>query len=568
RHGRLLGIDHTFLCDVAEVVIAENRDAYPNLVEKHDFIMKVIGAEEENFNRTIDTGTQMLNELIDNAKSKVLSGDDAFKLQDTFGFPIDLTKEMLEERGMTVDEARFKELLGEQKQRAKADAAAKSVAEAWKGNADVTKDFPETVFLGYEELSSTSKVLGIVKGTECVETAEIGEEVALVLDRTPFYAESGGQVGDVGIISCEGFTFEVEDTVKTANGVYLHVGQASDGLVKTGLTVTADVDKKLRLATMRNHSAAHLLQAALREVLGSHVEQAGSFVSPTVSRFDFSHFQAMTAEEIKAVEDKVNEKILENLCVTMTEMPIEEAKKIGAMALFGEKYGDIVRVVRMGDFSTEFCGGTHVDGTGKLGLFKIISESSVAAGVRRIEAVTGTGVLEYIEKNDELIARTAAALKVSNIKDIDTKAASTVAELKDAVKQVEALGAKIAAESAKDMLGDAKEVCGLKLVTSKVDGVQGGDLRTMADSAAEADASLVAVFASVCGDKLSFACACGKDAVAKGAHAGNIVRAVATVAGGSGGGKPDSAMAGGKDLTKVDEALAEAEKILETTVRA
>ncbi|MBR5976394.1 MAG: alanine--tRNA ligase, partial [Clostridia bacterium] len=527
-----------------------------------------IGAEEENFNRTIDTGTQMLNELIDNAKSKVLSGDDAFKLQDTFGFPIDLTKEMLEERGMTVDEARFKELLGEQKQRAKADAAAKSVAEAWKGNADVTKDFPETVFLGYEELSSTSKVLGIVKGTECVETAEIGEEVALVLDRTPFYAESGGQVGDVGIISCEGFTFEVEDTVKTANGVYLHVGQASDGLVKTGLTVTADVDKKLRLATMRNHSAAHLLQAALREVLGSHVEQAGSFVSPTVSRFDFSHFQAMTAEEIKAVEDKVNEKILENLCVTMTEMPIEEAKKIGAMALFGEKYGDIVRVVRMGDFSTEFCGGTHVDGTGKLGLFKIISESSVAAGVRRIEAVTGTGVLEYIEKNDELIARTAAALKVSNIKDIDTKAASTVAELKDAVKQVEALGAKIAAESAKDMLGDAKEVCGLKLVTSKVDGVQGGDLRTMADSAAEADASLVAVFASVCGDKLSFACACGKDAVAKGAHAGNIVRAVATVAGGSGGGKPDSAMAGGKDLTKVDEALAEAEKILETTVRA
>ncbi|MBR6511966.1 MAG: alanine--tRNA ligase [Clostridia bacterium] len=568
RHGRLLGIDHTFLCDVAEVVIAENRDAYPNLVEKHDFIMKVIGAEEENFNRTIDTGTQMLNELIDNAKSKVLSGDDAFKLQDTFGFPIDLTKEMLEERGMTVDEARFKELLGEQKQRAKADAAAKSVAEAWKGNADVTKDFPETVFLGYEELSSTSKVLGIVKGTECVETAEIGEEVALVLDRTPFYAESGGQVGDVGIISCEGFTFEVEDTVKTANGVYLHVGQASDGLVKTGFTVTADVDKKLRLATMRNHSAAHLLQAALREVLGSHVEQAGSFVSPTVSRFDFSHFQAMTAEEIKAVEDKVNEKILENLCVTMTEMPIEEAKKIGAMALFGEKYGDIVRVVRMGDFSTEFCGGTHVDGTGKLGLFKIISESSVAAGVRRIEAVTGTGVLEYIEKNDELIARTAAALKVSNIKDIDTKAASTVAELKDAVKQVEALGAKIAAESAKDMLGDAKEVCGLKLVTSKVDGVQGGDLRTMADSAAEADASLVAVFASVCGDKLSFACACGKDAVAKGAHAGNIVRAVATVAGGSGGGKPDSAMAGGKDLTKVDEALAEAEKILETTVRA
>ncbi len=566
RHGRLLGIDHTFLCDVAEVVIAENKEAYPNLVEKHDFIMKVIGAEEENFNRTIDTGTQMLTELIENAKSKVLSGEDAFKLQDTFGFPIDLTKEMLEEHGMTVDEARFKELLSEQKQRAKADAAAKSVAEAWKGNADVTKGFAETEFLGYEEFSANAKVLGIVKGSECVDSAEIGEEVALVLDRTPFYAESGGQVGDVGTISCDGFTFEVEDTVKTANGVYLHVGQATDGLVKTGLDVSADVDKQLRLATMRNHSAAHLLQAALREVLGSHVEQAGSFVSPTVSRFDFSHFQAMTAEEIKAVEDKVNEKILENLCVTMTEMPIEEAKKIGAMALFGEKYGDIVRVVQMGDFSTEFCGGTHVDNTGRLGLYKIISESSVAAGVRRIEAVTGTGVLEYIEKNDELIAKTAAALKVSNVKDIDTKAAATVAELKDAQKQVEALGAKIAAESAKDMLGDAKDVGGLKLVTSKVDGVQGGDLRTMADSAVEADASLVAVFASVCGEKLSFACACGKDAVAKGAHAGNIVRAVAQVAGGSGGGKPDSAMAGGKDLSKVDEALASAENALKSMI--
>ena len=566
RHGRLLGIDHTFLCDVAEVVIEENRNAYPNLVEKHDFIMKVLGAEEENFNKTIDTGTQMLNDLIENAKSTVLSGEDAFKLQDTFGFPIDLTKEMLEERGMTVDEARFKELLLEQKQRAKADAAAKSVAEAWKGNADVTKSFAATKFIGYENFSGEAEVLGIIKDGEIVDTAEIGEDIALVLDITPFYAESGGQVGDTGVISCEGFTFEVSDTVKTENGVYLHIGQASDGLVKKGLKVSADINKTKRLCTMRNHSAAHLLQAALREVLGSHVEQAGSFVSPTVSRFDFSHFQAMTPEEIKAVETLVNEKILENLRVTMTEMPIDEAKKLGAMALFGEKYGDIVRVVQMGEFSTEFCGGTHVDNTGRLGLFKIISESSVAAGVRRIEAVTGTGVLEYIEKNDELIANTAAALKVSNIKDIDKKAASVTAELKDAIKQVETLNAEMAANSAKDMLGDAKEVGGLKLVTSKVDGVQGGDLRTMADSAAGADPALVAVFASVCGDKLSFACACGKDAVAKGANAGNIVREIAKIAGGSGGGKPDSAMAGGKDISKADEALASAENILKSMI--
>lgn len=562
RHGRLLGIDHTFLTEVAEVVVEENKNAYPNLVEKHDFIMKVIGSEEESFNKTIDTGTQMLNDLIENAKSTVLSGEDAFKLQDTFGFPIDLTKEMLEEKGMTVDEARFKELLTEQKQRAKADAAAKSVAEAWKGSADVTKDLGKTEFLGYTDFTCDAKVIGIVKDGEQVGSADIGEDVAVVLDKTTFYAESGGQVGDVGIIYCEGFTFEVTDTVKTANGVYLHVGQATDGLVKLGAEVMASVDENTRLATMRNHSAAHLLQAALREVLGSHVEQAGSYVSPTVSRFDFSHFQAMTAEELKAVEDKVNESILKGLPVTMTEMPIEEAKKLGAMALFGEKYGDIVRVVKMGDVSTEFCGGTHVDNTGRLGLYKIISESSVAAGVRRIEAVTGTGVLDYIKKNDELIANTAAALKLSNVKEIESKAAQISAELKEAQKKVEELSAELAANAAKDMLGDAKEIGAFKLVTSKVDGVQGGDLRTMVDSAVAADENLVAVFASVCGDKLSFACACGTAAVAAGAHAGNIVKAVATVAGGSGGGKPDSAMAGGKDLAKVDEALAAAEAFL------
>ena len=562
RHGRLLGINDVFLCEVAKVVIEENKNAYPNLVEKYDFIMKVIGAEEENFNKTIDTGTQLLNELIANAKSTVLSGEDAFKLQDTFGFPIDLTKEMLEERGMTVDEDRFKELLNEQKQRAKADAAAKSVAEAWKGDADVTNDIQKTEFLGYTAFDCEASVLGIVVNGARADSADIGEEAALILDKTTFYAESGGQVGDIGVITSEGFTFEVTDTVKTASGVYLHVGQVTDGLAKVGTDVKVLVDEDTRWATMRNHSAAHLLQAALRDVLGTHVEQAGSFVSPTVSRFDFSHFSAMTPDEIKAVEQKVNAKILENLPVTMTEMPIEEAKKLGAMALFGEKYGDIVRVVKMGDFSTEFCGGTHVDNTGRLGLYKIISESSVAAGVRRIEAVTGFGVLDYIAQNDALISRTASALKVTSAKDLESKATAMSAEIKELQKKNEELSAELAANAAKDMLGDAKEIGGVKLVTSKVEGVQGGDLRTMADSAASSDASLVAVFASVCGEKLSFACACGADAVAKGAHAGNIVRAVANVAGGSGGGKPDSAMAGGKDLSKVDDALQEAENVL------
>ena len=562
RHGRLLGINDLFLCEVAKVVIEENKNAYPNLVEKYDFIMKVIGSEEESFNKTIDTGTQLLNDLIANAKSTVLSGEDAFKLQDTFGFPIDLTKEMLEERGMTVDEDRFRELLNEQKQRAKADAAAKSVAEAWKGDADVTNDIAGTEFLGYTAFSCDAKVLGIVVDGVRADSADIGQEAALILDKTAFYAESGGQVGDVGLITSEGFTFEVSNTVKTASGVYLHVGQVTDGLAKVDASVNAVVDSETRWATMRNHSAAHLLQAALREVLGTHVEQAGSFVSPTVSRFDFSHFSAMTPDEIKAVENIVNAKILENLPVTMTEMPIEEAKKLGAMALFGEKYGDIVRVVKMGDFSTEFCGGTHVDNTGRLGLYKIISESSVAAGVRRIEAVTGFGVLDYIASNDALIARTAAALKVTSAKDLESKATAMSTEVKELQKKNEELAAELAANAAKDMLGDAKDINGVKLVISKVEGVQGGDLRTMADSAASSDASLVAVFASVCGEKLSFACACGADAVKKGAHAGNIVRAVATVAGGSGGGKPDSAMAGGKDLTMVDDALAEAENVL------
>lgn len=567
RHGRLLGIDRPFLTEVAEVVINENRNAYPNLVEKHDFIMKVIGAEEENFNRTIDTGTQLLFEMIENSKTSVLSGEDAFKLQDTFGFPIDLTKEMLLEKGMTVDEERFKELLSEQKLRAKADAASKSVAEAWKGNADITKNFDKTVFVGYKEYTSESKVLAIIKDGEQVDFADIGEEVALVLDKTPFYAESGGQVGDTGVISCGGFTFEVADTVKTQNGVYLHVGSVTDGLLKKDETVTAEIDVDKRKATMRNHTAAHLLQAALREVLGSHVEQAGSFVSPTVSRFDFSHFSAMTTEELTAVEKRVNEIILENIPVVTKEMPIEEAKKLGAMALFGEKYGDIVRVVRAGDFSTEFCGGTHVDNTGKLGLYKILSESSVAAGIRRIEAVTGTGVLDYIYENDRLISSTAVAMKLSNSHEIATKAAALSTQVKTLEKQVEELNAKIASASAKDMLSNAKQIGNIKLIVSRVDGVQGGDLRMMADSAKENDPSTVAVFASVCGEKLSFACACGKDAVASGAHAGNIVRAVAEVAGGKGGGKPDSAMAGGKDVSKVDEALSSAEKTVESMLK-
>lgn len=561
RHGKILGIDRTFLCEVAEVVIEENKCAYPNLVEKHDFIMKIIQAEEESFNKTVDTGMQLLNDMIDNAKSTVLSGEDAFKLSDTFGFPIDLTKEILEERGMTVDETRFNELVTEQKVRARA-ARKDAGADAWKGTDDAARDLPATEFLGYKELSVEAKILAVIKNGEAVQTADPGDEITIVLDRTSFYAESGGQVGDVGTIECEGFTFEVEDTVKTQNGVYLHRGTVANGLVKNKESVCAKVDTAVRYATMRNHTAAHLLQAALREVLGSHVEQAGQLVNSKACRFDFSHFSAMSAEEIKAVESRVNEIILQNIPVVTQEMPIEEAKKMGAMALFGEKYGDIVRVVRVDDFSIEFCGGTHADNTGKLGLFKIVSESSVAAGVRRIEAVTGTGVLEYIAGNDLLIAKTAAAMKLTNIAELDRKAAQISAELKNAEKQIEALSAEIAEINARGMLDGAIDVNGVKLITANVPNVQGGELRKMADSAKDTDENIVAVFASVSGEKLSFACACGKEAQNRGAHAGNIVKGVAAIAGGSGGGKPDSAMAGGKDVSKVDDALSVAKSIL------
>ena len=562
RHGRILGIDRPFLTEVAEVVIEENKNAYPNLVEKRDFILNVIKAEEESFNKTIDNGTQILENMVANAKSTVLSGEDAFKLADTFGFPIDLTKEMLEEKGMTVDEDRFKELVKEQKALAKADAAKKSVAEAWKGAGDPTQNMPKTVFEGYKVFETEAKVLAIVKDGELVDTADIGDDVALVLDHTSFYAESGGQVGDTGIIECGGFTFEVSDTQKTQNTVYLHFGTVTDGLAKVGAEVSTKVDVAKRKSIMRNHTGAHLLQAALREVLGTHVEQAGQLVTADAVRFDFTHFSALTAEELQKVEDRVNEVILENIPVVTQEMPIEEAKKMGAMALFGEKYGDVVRVVSASDYSVEFCGGTHVDNTGKLGLFKIVSENSVAAGVRRIEGVTGLGVINYIQKNNELIQKTAAAMKLTNVAELDKKAAQLSKDLKAAEKQVEALNAEIAAAAAKDMAGNAVQVGAAKLICNKVEGVNGGELRKLADSAKDSGADVVAVLASVDGEKVSFACACGADAVKAGAHAGNIVKAVAAVAGGNGGGRPDSAMAGGKDASKVDEALAAAEGVL------
>lgn len=566
RHGRLLGIEGPFLTEVVEMVIHENAGAYPNLVEKHDFIINVVKAEEESFDKTVDAGTQVLENMISSATSKVLSGEDAFKLSDTFGFPIDLTKEILEEKGMTVDEDRFYELVKEQKDRARA-ARKDAGADAWKGTDDAAKDFEKTVFEGYEKYETEAKVIGIIKDGQSVETADPGEDITLILDKTTFYAQSGGQTGDVGVIECEGFTFEVEDTVKTENNVYLHRGTAVSGLVKTGSEVAVKIDVASRENTMRTHTAAHLLQAALREVLGSHVEQAGQLVNSEVTRFDFTHFSALTPEELKKVEDRVNEIILADIPVVTQVMNIEEAKKLGAMMLFGEKYGSEVRVVMVGEFSKEFCGGTHVSSTGKLGLFKIVSESSVAAGVRRIEAITGTNLLKYMEKNEALIANAAAAMKLTNVADLDKKAASMAAELKASEKKIAELNAELASNAAKDMLGNAIDLGAAKLIISRVDGVNGGDLRNMADSAKAEGEDIVAVLASVAGEKVSFACACGAAAVKAGAHAGNIVREVAKLADGSGGGRPDSAMAGGKNPAKVDDALSAVEGIVSAMLK-
>ena len=566
RHGRLLGIQGTFLSDVCETVIKENANAYPNLVEKHDLIVKVIKAEEESFNKTIDTGLSLLENIIENTDSKVLSGADAFRLQDTFGFPIDLTKELLEEKGMSVDIDEYKRLYAES--RAAARAARKDAgAEAWKGGQASLKDIASTEFVGYTDYACDATVKAIISDGERADVATADSNAVLVLDKTSFYGESGGQVGDKGIIKTANATFEVTATNKTPDGIVLHIGKIIGGdSILVGENVSAEIDVALREKTMRNHTAAHLLQAALREALGSHVEQAGQLVNDGAMRFDFTHFSALTAEELATVEAKVNEIILSAMPVTSVEMPIDEAKKLGAMALFGEKYGDVVRVVRAGDFSTELCGGTHVDNTGKLGLFKIVSESSVAAGVRRIEAVTGYGVLDYIAKNNSLIYGTAAAMKLANVSELDKKATSLMSDLKAKEKEIEQLRAELSQLKTGDLMGNAIDVNGVSLVVTTVEGVNPGDLRSMCDKVKEND-SAVAVICGINGSSANFACACGKDAVAKGAHAGNIVKAVSKIAGGSGGGRPDSAMAGTKDVSNIAAAMDAVAEIVKEMIK-
>ncbi|MBE6915973.1 MAG: alanine--tRNA ligase [Ruminococcaceae bacterium] len=559
RHGRLLGIKDAFLHDVCATVIRESGSAYPELVQKQEFIQKVVRMEEENFNRTIDAGLHILDEMIGKMKAEdktVLSGEDAFKLNDTFGFPIDLTLEILEEQGLSVDRDGYDAYMNQQRERARAARAAMGDF-AWESmDLGLDKDV-KTEFLGYDKTECEGKILALVADGELSDAASADMAVRIVLDQTVFYAESGGQMADFGtlVVGEDVGVVEISDVQKTRDGKFLHIGKVVSGMVSVGDTVKAAVGTARREAIMRAHSSTHLLQKALREVLGTHVEQAGSLVGPDSVRFDFTHFAALTPEEISAVERKVNEKMMAGLPIIVESLPIEEAKKRGAMALFGEKYGNIVRVVQMGDYSIELCGGIHLDNTAKAGLFKIISESSVAAGVRRIEAICGTAVLDVIEENNRTMYQLAELLKTSP-KELANKAAGIANEVKTLRQELAKMQDKLAQNNAKDLLGNAKDVAGLHVVTAKFDGVKADALRTIGDQLRDADASIVVVLASVTDGKIVFVSGCGKDAVARGVQAGKLVREVATVAGGSGGGKPDSAMAGGSDVSKLDEALA------------
>ena len=563
RHGKLLGINRAFLCELCQTAIGESYEAYPELGEKKDYILKVLSMEEERFAATIDAGLNILNTMIADTKSDgktVLSGDDTFKLYDTYGFPVDLTREIAEEAGLAIDNERFTVLMQEQRTRAR---EARANISGWaNASGSLLADLPKTEFVGYTEEACDAKVVAIIVEDGLVDQVSEGE-FTLILNKTPCYGEGGGQVGDEGCIStADGATATITDTKKT-DGIYLHMCSTDAAVIRVGDVVKVSINTERRAAIMRNHSAAHLLQNALRAVLGDHVEQAGSYVSDTVCRFDFTHFSALSADEIAQVEALVNAEILSAGEGSMTEMPIDEAKKLGAMALFGEKYGKVVRVVRMGSKSIELCGGTHVDNTGKIGLFKIVGESSVAAGVRRIEAVTGTGVLALLAGKDALLHEVARELKVPNVADVAKKATALQGEIATAKKEIEALNAKLAGGKLDAILAGAVDVNGVMLVAARAEGMNVDMARTLVDDIKAKHENAVVVLAVEADGKLNFVAGAGKDAVAHGAHAGKLVGAVAAVTGGKGGGRPDNAMAGGRDASQIDAALAVAKATLE-----
>ena len=557
RHGKLLGVDKPFLYEVVDTVVHENEFAYPDLREKQAYITKVIRTEEENFAKTIDGGMKIFDQLLADHKAKgetVFSGADAFKLYDTYGFPIDLTAEMVEDEGMTLDREGFDHEMEEQRVRAR--KAREALGDLGWAGIEFGSDMPATEFVGYDHTSiADAKVLALVVENELAEAVMPGVEAIVVLDKTPFYAEMGGQVADHGVITAGDAKFEVTNVLKNKGGKFMHYGKVLSGQFRVGDTVTASIDVDRRKAIMRAHSATHLLDAALKKVLGDHVHQAGSLVEPDRLRFDFTHFEAITPEQLSEIDRLVNDAILEGYPVVTEVLPIEEAKKKGAVAMFGEKYGDVVRVVEMGDFSMEFCGGTHLDNTAKAGPFRIKSEASIASGVRRIEATVGKLTLETVNRNQQVLFHAAQMMK-TNPGELENKIDQQLNEMKEMRHALEKFKAEASLGEARQFLMSAKEVGGLKVVTSNKNGLDANALRQMGDFLRDKEPNVVAVLSSVNGEKITFLAVCGPEAVKKGIKAGDLVKNVCAICGGKGGGKPDSAMGGGSDLLKLDDALA------------
>ena len=563
RHGRMLGITHPFLVELVETVIQSSETAYPELREHDAYIKKVIGTEEANFARTIDAGMNILNNMIDGlekAHEHLLKGLDVFKLNDTFGFPLDLTKEIAAEQGIEVDEEGFHAEMTKQKERARAERLKKNIS-GWSEDLFGALDAEPTVFTGYETLNDTGVVVALSDEetlTDAIATDEEAKDgVLVVLDKTPFYAEMGGQAADHGVLNSADCSLRVLDVKKTPKGYYVHTCMLESGIVKVGDHLNAQVDKEYRMAIARNHTATHLLQAALREVLGDHVHQAGSYQDAEITHFDFTHFSAVTPEELARVQKIVNDKIYESMNVTVREMPIEEAKKLGAMALFGEKYGKVVRVVDIEGWSTEFCGGTHVKNTAQIGGFKIVSEASVAAGIRRIEAVTGRNLLIRANLQEAMLHTVANTLKANNVTALPVRAEAVMAENKALAKELEEIKAQVAASKVTSLFDNAEEIGGVKIASAYFTGTTGDTLRGMCDTIRDkAVKPAVAVLVGKAEDKITMAVTVSKQAQEKGLKAGALVKEIAAIAGGKGGGKPDFAMAGLKDETKIDEALA------------
>ena len=563
RHGRMLGITHPFLVELVETVIQSSETAYPELREHDAYIKKVIGTEEANFARTIDAGMNILNNMIDGlekAHEHLLKGLDVFKLNDTFGFPLDLTKEIAAEQGIEIDEEGFHAEMTKQKERARAERLKKNIS-GWSEDLFGALNAEPTVFTGYETLNDTGVVVALSDEetlTDAIATDEEAKDgVLVVLDKTPFYAEMGGQAADHGMLNSADCSLRVLDVKKTPKGYYVHTCVLESGIVKVGDHLTAQVDKEYRMAIARNHTATHLLQAALREVLGDHVHQAGSYQDAEITHFDFTHFSAVTPEELARVQKIVNDKIYESMNVTVREMPIEEAKKLGAMALFGEKYGKVVRVVDIEGWSTEFCGGTHVKNTAQIGGFKIVSEASVAAGIRRIEAVTGRNLLIRANLQEAMLHTVANTLKANNVTALPVRAEAVMAENKALAKELEEIKAQVAASKVTSLFDNAEEIGGVKIASAYFTGTTGDTLRGMCDTIRDkAVKPAVAVLVGKAEDKITMAVTVTKQAQEKGLKAGALVKEIAAIAGGKGGGKPDFAMAGLKDETKIDEALA------------